>query len=525
MTSINTALRIIPPAYTPSTAAQAPSGGQLIAAASTPSSNVTLGQDTRIPNSQTYSSRGSLDGQVRYAWEQESDDKVSLALLSGIQTSNPAGRFQGLGAALLTQLANNGGQNISQSVFTFANNGIQPGPEALRLQQQRLRQDPENGVTLSLTTASGATVKLALASNDKGLAVSAEVSDGTLTDDELKGLGALANSFQSTINGLTEQPPRLQLGALAKLDPALFTSLSMSAKFDVQGQQQTFDLRLDDKARSVSLQGPNGNMQLNLDTRNSALLGSASQRQAAIDNYLSQLDAAQQRGKGDQNLTDLLKDAFTQLNNVDEKRKPTLELASGLNDTDRSLLSGLFDFSASISQSSTHPNPMRPEEADRFDYRVSQSTNISGNGPLNRSVQQDSQSSLKAAYHKGLNPLVDLRLGLDRKTQNYSFHEISDQASSSTRLAYSKGSLVEASATQQATQSERIRTYVDGELKEDMTTPTSVIRSRNLRSLLNQVFQEERAAQRENRGSILDAALRNQRSLWLLQGDTAKIAA
>ncbi|MGE7989643.1 hypothetical protein ACQKPE_01040 [Pseudomonas sp. NPDC089554] len=524
MTSINTALRITP-TYTPPPAAQAGNGGQASANASSPSSNVTLGQDTRIPNAQTYSSRGALNGQASYAWEHDGNDRVSMALLGGVQSKSIAGRFHGVGAALLTQLASNGGQNISQSVFASANGSIQPGSEALRLQQQRLRQDPENSVTLSLTTASGATVKLLLASDDNGLAVSAEVSEGTLSANELTGLSALANAFQSSINGLAEQPPRLQLGALAKLDPALFTSLQMSAKFDVQGQPQRFDLSLDDKARSLSLEGPTGKVQLNLDTRDSALVGSASQRQAAVDNYLAQFDAAQQRGKGDKDLSNLFKDAFTQLNSVDEKPKPTLERSSSLNYKDRSLLSGLYDFNASISQTSSQPNPMRPDEIDRFDYKVSQSTKIWANDTLNRSVQQDSQSSLKAAYHTGLNPLVDLNLSRDRKSQNYSFHEINDQASSSTRLAYKKGSLAEASATQQASQSTRVRTYVDGELKTDLNTPTSVVRSRNLRSLLDNVFQQENAAQRENRGSIIDAALKNQRSLWLLQGETSKIRA
>ena len=52
-----------------------------------------------------------------------------------------------------------------------------------------------------------------------------------------------------------------------------------------------------------------------------------------------------------------------------------------------------------------------------------------------------------------------------------------------------------------------------------------VVRARDLRSLLNKVFQEERQAQREQRGSILDQALAAHREQWLLQSDPALIAA
>ncbi|MDF0729601.1 hypothetical protein P0Y43_02520 [Pseudomonas entomophila] len=522
MTVINPVLRFAP-TYTPSPPLQVRSAAQ--PAPSQPSTRVILGQDTRIADADTYNARGVVATPGRYAWEQDSTDKLSIALLGGIQAKTNGARFQGLGAALLGQLASNGGQNISQSVFTVSDT-LQPGTEALKLQQARLREDPDNGISFKLTTASGATVNLVLASNEKGLAVSADVQDGQLNEAELQGLADLADAFQGAINGLTEQPPRLQLGSLVNLDPTLFSSLRMSAKFDVQGEKQTFDLNLNDQARSVSLQGPSGNLQLNLDTRNSALLGSTAQRQAAIDNYLTQFDAAQSRGKGDEGLMNLFKDAFTQLNSVDAKRKPTIELASSLSDGDRALLSGLSDFSASISKAGNQINPMRPSETDRrFDYNVSQTTNVSGGGPLNRSVQQDTQASLKASFHEGLNPLVDLRLGLDRQSQNYRYHEISDQASSSTRLAYNQGKLVEASATQQATRNERVRTYIDGVLKDDISTPTSVNRSRNLRILLNEVFQQERAAQRENRASVLDEALKAQRSNWLLQTDPSKITA
>lgn len=491
-----------------------------------PSTTVSLGQS---PNSnedaRLYTSRGTLGAsQVRYALEQDNLDKLSISLISSIQSSSIGARFQGIGAALLEQLAANGGQSVSQSVFTFTE-GTQPSAEALKLQGNGLRENPTNAVSLTLTSASGATVTLSLASNEKGLAVSAQVEGGQLTDNELKGLAALADSFQGAINGLTEDPPRLDLGNLVKLDPSLFSSLQMSAQLETaSGEPQRFNLSLDDSARTLSLQGPSGNVQLNLDTRDKTLLGNDAQRQAAIQNYLTQFDTAQRRGKGDENLTNLFKAAFVQLNSADDGSKTSTERTSVLGKNDRVLLSGLADFSASISQEVKQVNPMRLSETDYFDYKVSQSTTVRGTAEAARSVQQDQQASLKAAYHASLNPEVALALGTDNASQNYRYHEINDQSSSSTRLAYDKKDrLIEATATQQASQNERVRTFINGAVEADVSTPTSTSESRNLLGLINDAFIQERKSLRDSGVSILEAQLASKRSEWGLQSNTSEI--
>lgn len=519
-----TAAQRFTPVYTPPVRALAPisTSSQGSTAAATPSTSVSLGQSQTTPV-QTYSPNGlASTGQVRYIWEKDSGNKLGTAMTIAVQASSNGGRFAGIGAALLDQLAANGGRNISQSVLTFSGTE-QPDATGLRLQQDSLRENATNTVTFNLTTASGATVTLSLASGEQGLAVSAEVQGGQLSADELKGLAGLADGFQSALNGLTQVPPRVQIGDLVKVDPALFTSLQLNASLDVAGETQTFDLRLDEQSRSLALQGPSGRVQLDLDA-SSTRLGSAAQRQAAIDNYLSQFDAAQKRGKGDENLMRQFKDAFTQLNAADNGKKAVNDRISLIDTGSRALLSGLADFSASISQTPGQSNPLHPEESDRFSYRASQSTSLKGSG-LNRSVQQDQQAELKAAYHKGLNPLVDMQLGMDRESQNYSYHEINDQSSSSTRLAYDKGRLVEASATQQASQSERVRTYVKGELTEDVTTPASARQSRNLLGVLDDVMRRERNAREQTGASILDDALQSLRSRWQLQSTPSAIAA
>ncbi len=518
-------LRITPVYTAPQAAASnAASSSATQQTAAIPSSSVSLGQTTRNEDASTYSARGVLLASAqRYALQDDTTDKLSIAMLSGVQGTSNNARFQGVGAALLEQLVVKGGQAVSQSVFGYAGD-VQPGAEALKLRADSLRQDPANAITLSLTTTSGATVRLSLVADEQGLAVSAEVQDGELDANQLKGLASLADSFQSAIDGLTREPPTLKLGELVKPDPALFSSLKLDANLrTASGEQQTFALDISASARSLSLNGPTGNLELNLDTRDASLLGNASQRQAAVRNYLDQFDAAQARGKGDKELMGLFKDAFVQLNGADDDRASP---AGGkvLGGNDRVLLSGLADFTAKVGKAEQAVNPLLPAETDRFDYEVSQSTKVNGTALSTRSVQQDQQSRLSAAWHEGLNPLVPLALGTDYKSQNYRYHEIDDRASSSTRLAWNKDNkLVEASASQQASQSERIRTYVDGVLSDDVSTPRSTAQSRNLLGLIDGAFQRERTSLRERGVSILESELASKRESWSLQADPSEI--
>jgi hypothetical protein len=344
-----------------------------------------------------------------------------------------------------------------------------------------------------------------------------------LTTDELKGLAALASSFQAALNGLTQEPPSLQLGALVKLDPALFTGLQLNAKLqNAGGDQQTFDLQLNEDSRNLTLQGANGTVRMNLDTQGGALLGSQAQRQAAVANYLTQFDAAQKRGHGDAQLMALFKDAFSQLNSVDDTSKRPAGHDLAQNTASRLLLSGLADFDASITQTEQKINPMRPEEVDHFDYKVSQSTTLQGPA-ANLAVEQAQQASMKAAWHEGLNPLVGLTLTRDNKTQNYSYHTIDDQSRSSTRLAFADNALVEATATQEASQKERVRTYQEGVLQDDTTHSAAAAQSRELLDMLDEMLSQDRAARRAGLASTLQEQVAGMGYLWRLQSAPGQI--
>ncbi|MNN95051.1 hypothetical protein D3C81_2137950 [compost metagenome] len=68
-----------------------------------------------------------------------------------------------------------------------------------------------------------------------------------------------------------------------------------------------------------------------------------------------------------------------------------------------------------------------------------------------------------------------------------------------------------------------MRTYANGQVENDVNTPTSATESRNLVGLLNDLFERERIAQRERGVSILEAQLQSLRSQWQLQADPTDI--
>jgi hypothetical protein len=520
MNPITSALRFTP-AYSNPSPLQGVSLRQAPGVVAPQSTQVNLGLDTRVADAETYSARGTLGSpQARYLWQQENTDKLSMHMLGSIKGSTIGARFQGLGAALMEQLVANGGQRVSQSALLVGENS-QPDALMLGLHQSRLREFASNSVTLNLTTASGATVTLGLYSGEQGMAVDAQVQNGTLDAAQLKGLADLADGFQAVINGLNQDTPRLQLDGLLKLDQSLFSGMQMTAKLDqISGGQQTFDLRLDETTRAVSLQGPNGDLRLDLDTQGGALLGSTAQRQAALSNYLAQFDAAQERGKGDAQMMTLFKDAFSQLNRVDDTSPRPAGHGTLINTFSRSMLTGLADFNASLTQTTSRPNAQKPEEEDRFAYQVSQSTSSQGQGN-SIAREQRQQATLDAAWHSRLDSSARLTGGVD--TDNYRYHVLREQASSTTRLAIVEGDLTEAKVSQEASSTKRVLTVRDGVLQSDVSTPRSASKSRDLMDLLDQLLKQEEKARRDGRESTLEQQLAGHRQQWLLQTDPALI--
>lgn len=491
-----------------------------------PASVVILGQDAKTTEPGTYRSLGATTiTQPVYTREQEVSDPVTRAVMGNIYASTTAGRFQGLGAALLQQLAESGSSRISQSVLRSSAEEVK-NPAAVALAQARLHEDADNTISMTLKTRNGATITLNLSSSRDGVAVQADVTGGTLSDSERKALGTLAEGFQQAVDGLTALKPRLNLSALSQLDPKMFASVDLSARLKLaEDQYQTLSFKADDKTKSVDMRGVQGNLQLSV-KNNNAILGNAQQQAKAVERYLEQFDAAQNRGEGDKDLMTLFKDAFSTLqtptrSTISAATRPTNEPV--LTEVDHALLTGLADFDASLIKTTRFPNPMRPLETDRFAYKASQSTEIKGTTAADRSIEQKQTTSLSAAYHKSLYPGVELALSMDPESQNYKYYQLDDEASSKTRIAYVDGGLVEASSTQSARQSTSVQTFERGKLIDTVTTPKEVSQSRNLLAMIDSALRDDSNSRVLTGVSTLEQGLKPIHEKVLLQSNPSSI--
>jgi hypothetical protein len=437
-----------------------------------------------------YSSRGTLaDVPPALMWENTTQNKVTTTIAANLYSQDASARFKGLGAALLTQFANSG-SGFSQSVLQPTNNST-PSASTLSALQSNLHTNADNAVSLTIKTVSGATVTLSLSSSDAGLGAQVSVTGGKLNDSELAAVSKLADGFQSAIDGLGAKPPKLNLDGLTQFDKSALTSVDFTAKL-AGGDIQTLSFSADANKRSVSVTGLLGDLNLSVDTRNTAILGNAAQQAKALQAYLAKFDSARARGQGDEDLMNMFKDAFTSFNTNVGSATAT-SAGAVLSDTDHAMLTGLADFSASVSQHVQSVNPMRTNEVDSFSYTASQSTQAKG-AQSNRSIDQQQQSQLSASYHQTLYPGTHLNLTMDKDSQNYTYFKIADSATSSSSIAYSKNAIVSATLSQSSTQSKTALTYVLGQLQSSVTTPKQVAESSSVKDLLEAALKQDKAA-------------------------------
>lgn len=427
-------------------------------------------------------------------WEKASGDLLSSKLASNFSTSGNAARFAGLGAAALERFTTDA-SSYSQSVTS------QTADSATSLsalsRQSQLHTNADNQFTLSIKTASGALVDITLGSDADGLGIQVHVSKGTLSDADRKALANLADGFQKAIDGLTGIPPKLDLSGLIKFDTSVLSSVDLSARLG-KTDTQTLDFHADASTRSVKSTGIAGTVDISVDMSKRALLGTDSQQKQALNQYLKQFSSAGIRGNADESLMAMFKDAFTALNsNYGEtattySRTGSEPIHFSLTKTDKNMMSGLADFTASVTQTSTDKtNPMRPDEVDSFSYQVSQASTITGTSSLNRNITQKQQSHLVASYHQSLTPGLQLHLTSDKDSQNYLYYQIDDKAESTTSVQYHKGALVSASVDQSASTSTRIQKYVKGWLESDITTPVETAKTTDLLGKLQSAWEND----------------------------------
>ena len=483
--------------------------------------SVTLGGSNSAASAQLYSMSGMAPSTDKTpSWLNKSNDAVSTMMAGNFSASSLGARFKGLGAALLNRFDSDAG-NFSQSVVALPA-GTPKGSALETTLRAQTNAQTDNKISLTIVTTSGAQVDLTLSSQEDGLSVQVQVSKGKLTDAERGALQKLSDGFQTAIDGIAANPPSLKLDGLTQFDTSLLASVDLHGSVQVGGDTQTIDFHADSKQRTVSAAGPAGTLKVSVDLSNLAIVGTAKQQAEAIKRYLKQFDDAQSRGHGDASLVAMFKDAFKEMNsnvtNAAQQARAQSPAAIWLNKADQSMTTGLADFSASMTQEVTSPNPARQNENDTFSYQTSQSSNVSGNGQLNRAITQQQESHLSASYHESLLADVPLRLTTDKNSQNYTYHQIKDDASSKTSIAYDKGVLVRATLEQSASQSTRVQKYMMGELISDNTTPQNATLSRDFLSLLKPLQKKEGATSAADI-SKLDQALATINNLVYLQPD------
>ena len=342
----------------------------------------------------------------------------------------------------------------------------------------------DNRFSLSIVTASGKHVDLALADKDGATIVQLRADDD-LDDDERAALAGLAKGFQAAIDGMVEDPPRIRLGGLAGYDKAQLASVDLKAEVALPGIDagtQQLDVHLGADGRKVGIDGPAGKADVAIDTAQLALLGTPRQQARAVDAYLKQFDQAASRGRADADLMTMFKDTFAAVSTTAGAGAQAWTPAAGwaLSQDDHAVLTGLADFKASVTQTPRFGNPLRRDEVDGFEYSVAQTTRTSGATRLERGVVQVQDAHLSAQFHQPLKGDGGNRYQVPREAQNYSWHQIDDAADSRVELGYEDGKVRTASLTQSATQSERIRDYALGKLQADRTIPAHVRLARDL---------------------------------------------
>lgn len=476
MTTITTLNRTTPASTNPVTAGVATSTASTATATSNSASTLV---------SLTSSATESAAPAKALVWESRNRSTAATMMAQNINEQPLAGRLKGLGGELLKQVAYDGA-DFSQTVQQIAS-GVQTDTYDTLVSPTQLTQHGmgDNQFALTITTRSGVKVELSLDASDSSIAVEAK-SDGTLTEAERKALGELSTAFQKTIDGLTQDPPRIDLAGLTQFDHSALSSVDLKAQVKLlSNDTQSLQFHADSTKRTLSFNGPAGSANIGVDLSQPASWGSKEQQAKALGKYLQQVDQAGGRGQGDAIMIGMFKDAFTDMNS-DYGTPATTTAARGIALTaqDRAFTTGLADFTASFTQTEVASNPARASEKDSFEYQVSQKTSISGTSQLDRGVSQLQESHLKARYHSPVSADATLALTESPQSQNYKYNIIDDTASSKTDIGYDQGVLAKASLEMQASQSTRVMKYVMDKLTDDRTTPTGKSWTRDLLTTL-----------------------------------------
>lgn len=449
-------------------------------------------------------------------WEQAPTTAVDQIIGRNASATSQSARFAGLGSALLEQVASTGAsyrQTIVNVAAAYSPDKIQ-GKAADA--QWAIRSSPSASAALTIKTQSGASVRISIAdqrlpvSTGAGMTVQIDV-EGDLTPQEQQALQSLAKGFDEAMEGLTREPPLVNLDGLMKFDGKLLTRVELKSEvygLNDQGERaMVLGTRFTASAdsREIELKTLKGTATVKTDLRQSAIWGSAEQKARAVQQYLSRVDKAAERGNGNQELVDLFKSSFAALHGGygDSDKASGLTRvrpaditrdADAFSEEDHSLLTGMADFNASIVTNRRAVNPRRTNEIDIFDYRIGQSTQISGGSAANRAITQTQTSDLSAGFHRSLRSRREPELSSDSATQNYYYTQVEDHSSTRMELAYEKDKPVRALLTQTASQFLRTTKVEFNKVVETMEEPLQQQSQRkDLLPMLEQLLRREEA--------------------------------
>lgn len=463
--------------------------------ASQPEIAVTLGRATE-PDP-TYSSLGKTNA-TSTAWAQPPADTASRLVESNLNAYGKSGRLasllNGLGSQLLQGLSGDQ-REWHQAAVVYRPGYREPGNSDVSaggtaaVDALKAAAEIENTINLKIRTKSGKDVEIAIRFGGDGKAVQSSLGIDIKTSEdldagELAAIAKLGQGLDAALQGAVGEIPKVDIAGLLGFDSKFIAGVDLKLNGATQRNGvQSFEFHAAATSRSFSMQSVTGRLAVDVDL-STAPLGSAEQQRAALQRFLDQFDAANVRAHGEEALLEQFKAAFTQLNTdypPPESRPAAALPAWVLNDQDRSVLSGLADFKASMSGDFDNGSPTRKiTEAGHMRYEVAQTTEIEGIDKKNGlRIVQSQTAALHATQERSRG-----KAALDKESGNYDVFRITDKTSSTTTVEYADLDVQSASQEESTSRLDQYEKWVDHELVEQRDTPYS---TRVLRDLIEQV--------------------------------------
>jgi len=473
----------------------APSPAAVLSLTSAPQSVITLTLGNPTPENVVYGKLAAPNSNS-LVWATPPADDVSQMMEAYLNVPAKSAAFSslfgGLGAQLLDRLNKPQG-DFRQAVVASqdpSGNGADDINAAAGAAIVQNAQYAQNKIGLKIHTVSGKEVDLSITFGGDGHTIRDSLSidvhtSGKLSADEQTAVAKLAKGFDAALQGITSDSTKVDVSGLVNYDTTVLSGVDLKVRESPQaGGLQSLDFHADASRRSFAMQGQAGVVSVSVNLSAPALWGSAAQQQTSVQRYLDQFDAANKRGHGGATLSGQFKDAFAQLNSsypVPGQQPAPALAASALNTQDRSVLSGLADFQASMSGDWNNGSAGHiTTEGGHIDYQASQQTGTRGVAKrTGLSVVQTQAATLGASFAKSRDGSP-----LDIVKGNYDIHSFNDSASTSTSFEYADDKLKSATVINLVNQSEIYEKLVNHNMVEQKSTPHSIFTMQDISTQL-----------------------------------------